>query len=113
LVLGDLNELLKKKKMVRPFLLTWANASRTCLNTCGLMDLGFSEPKFTWANNRQDWNKHIKKRLDRLENPLPKYIFFFFFFGVNLYPNTNPDQEYKAKSFKFETMWPADHTFQN
>ena len=41
---------------VGPFHFTRANAFRTCLNTCGLMDFGFTGPKFTWTNDRQDWN---------------------------------------------------------
>ena len=34
---------------IGPFLFNRANAFRTCLNTCGLMDLDFSGPKFTWS----------------------------------------------------------------
>ncbi|KAM0911064.1 hypothetical protein ACQ4PT_013724 [Festuca glaucescens] len=37
---------------------------RDCLDTCGLMDLGFSGPKFTWSN-RQCAEDHVKVRLDR------------------------------------------------
>jgi hypothetical protein len=37
---------------------------RDCLDDCGLTDLGFTGPKFTW-NNRQDEEHHVKVRLDR------------------------------------------------
>ncbi|KAM0913768.1 hypothetical protein ACQ4PT_011941 [Festuca glaucescens] len=37
---------------------------RDCLDTCGLTDLGFSGPKFTWSN-RQCAEDHVKVRLDR------------------------------------------------
>jgi hypothetical protein len=37
---------------------------RDCLDTCGLNDLGFSGPKFTWSN-RQRAEDHVKVRLDR------------------------------------------------
>jgi hypothetical protein len=37
---------------------------RECLDDCGLVDLGFSGPKFTW-NNRQSAEDHVKVRLDR------------------------------------------------
>lgn len=36
---------------------------RECLENCGLLDLGFSGPKFTW-NNRQGIN-NVRVRLDR------------------------------------------------
>ncbi|XP_071680193.1 uncharacterized protein [Lolium perenne] len=37
---------------------------RECLDDCGLTDLGFIGPKFTW-NNRQSEDDHVKVRLDR------------------------------------------------
>jgi hypothetical protein len=37
---------------------------RDCLDDCGLFDLGFSGPKYTW-NNRQREEDHVKVRLDR------------------------------------------------
>jgi endonuclease/exonuclease/phosphatase family metal-dependent hydrolase len=35
-----------------------------CLADCGLVDLGFCVPKYTWSN-RQDPHRHVKARLDR------------------------------------------------
>jgi hypothetical protein len=37
---------------------------RDCLDDCGLMDLGYIGPKFTWSN-KQGNNRNIKVRLDR------------------------------------------------
>jgi hypothetical protein len=37
---------------------------RDCLDDCGLMDMGFIGPKYTWTN-RQDGERNIKVRLDR------------------------------------------------
>jgi hypothetical protein len=37
---------------------------RECLDECGLMDLGFAGPKFTW-NNRQEGDDLVRVRLDR------------------------------------------------
>ena len=37
---------------------------RECLENCGLLDLGFSGPKFTW-NNRQEGINNVRVRLDR------------------------------------------------
>jgi hypothetical protein len=36
---------------------------RDCLNDCGLVDMGFSGPKFTWTN-RQEGGGNVKVRLD-------------------------------------------------
>lgn len=40
------------------------NAFRNCMDTCGLMDLGFQGPRFTWTNKSPDWHCNIKERLD-------------------------------------------------
>uniref|UniRef100_A0A2N9HP80 Reverse transcriptase domain-containing protein n=1 Tax=Fagus sylvatica TaxID=28930 RepID=A0A2N9HP80_FAGSY len=37
---------------------------RNCMNTCGMIDLGFSGPKYTWTNG-QDISTLIMQRLDR------------------------------------------------
>lgn len=37
---------------------------RDCLDDCGLIDLGFLGPKFTWTN-KQDADSNVKVRLDR------------------------------------------------
>ena len=40
-------------------------AFRNCLDNCGLMDLGFHGPRFTWTNKSPVWQTNIKERLDR------------------------------------------------
>ena len=41
---------------------------RECLENCGLLDLGFSGPKFTW-NNRQEGINDVRVHLDRAVSP--------------------------------------------
>ena len=40
-------------------------AFREYINECGLMDLGFHKPRFTWTNKNLIWSCNIKERLDR------------------------------------------------
>jgi endonuclease/exonuclease/phosphatase family metal-dependent hydrolase len=40
-------------------------AFRVALEFCGLEDLGFTGPKFTWSN-KQDDGQFVKDRLDRM-----------------------------------------------
>ena len=63
---GDFNEELCQDEHlgVRDRSDTRMNLFRDCLDDCGLVDLGFSGPKFTW-NNRQSADAHVKVRLDR------------------------------------------------
>lgn len=37
---------------------------RGCLDDCGLIDMGYTGPKYTWSN-RQDDGRNVKVRLDR------------------------------------------------
>jgi hypothetical protein len=37
---------------------------RECLEDCGLVDLGFTGPKYTWTN-KQDANSNVRVSLDR------------------------------------------------
>jgi hypothetical protein len=63
---GDFNEALSHDEHVgaRDRSETQMTLFRDCLDDCGLFDLGFSGPKFTW-NNRQCEEDHVKVRLDR------------------------------------------------
>jgi len=46
------------------------------MDNCGLMDLGFQGPRFTWTNKSPNWQHNIKERLDRdLGNVEWKLIF--------------------------------------
>jgi hypothetical protein len=48
---------------------------KNCLNACSTIDLGFSDPKFTWSNYH-DVSSLIMERLDRaLANPDWRILF--------------------------------------
>ena len=44
---------------------TRITAFRNCLDKCGLIDLGFHGPRFTWTYKIPAWQSTIKERLDR------------------------------------------------
>ncbi|KAG6643272.1 hypothetical protein CIPAW_09G198500 [Carya illinoinensis] len=82
------------------------------------MDLGFSGPKYTWSNNRQD-SSRIRERLDRgisklsWNNLFPEanvsnLIRTSFDHSLILLNTSNPN--YSPKSFKFEEFWTYDPT---
>ncbi|KAL5842737.1 hypothetical protein ACOSQ3_013340 [Xanthoceras sorbifolium] len=66
LVAGDFNEILEESEkqggVIRALILM--SNFRGALDSCGLEDLGFSEPRFTWSN-RRDGDNLILERLDR------------------------------------------------
>ena len=66
LLLGDFNEILSSENKFggRSINLNRALDFKECLDTCSLLDLGFSGPKFTWSNLRQVSNL-ILERIDR------------------------------------------------
>jgi hypothetical protein len=76
-MVGDFNDILSSEEK-------WGgnkpSASRmaefhACLNSCSLIDLGFSGPKYTWTNS-QDVSSLIMQRLDRaLANPEWRFLF--------------------------------------
>lgn len=51
-LLCDFNDMLAEDDKMRGLPLNdyRLNAFRECINYCGLMDLGFHGPKFTWTN---------------------------------------------------------------
>ena len=66
LLLGDFNETLcgDDKLRGRQVNLNRAIYFKGCLDSCNLIDLGFSGPKFTWSNQRQVTDL-ILEQLDR------------------------------------------------
>lgn len=42
-----------------------ANNYLTCTNDCGVNDLGFVSPKYTWSNSSRTLEKLIQLHLDR------------------------------------------------
>jgi endonuclease/exonuclease/phosphatase family metal-dependent hydrolase len=63
---GDFNEVLSQDEHCGPRDRSDSqiDAFRDCMMDCGLADLGFTGPKFTWCN-KQDPNSHVRCRLDR------------------------------------------------
>ncbi|KAM0834300.1 hypothetical protein ACQ4PT_063687 [Festuca glaucescens] len=66
LCLGDFNEALHKEEHLgaRERDEHQMQMFRECLEDCGLVDMGFSGPKYMWTN-RQEGDRNIKVRLDR------------------------------------------------
>lgn len=53
-IVGDFNEVLLEGEKYGGRMIS-ANRSllfKECLDTCGIMDLGFNGPRFTWTNRR-------------------------------------------------------------
>ena len=96
-------------------------AFRNCIDICGLIDLGFHGPRFTWTNKSPVWQTTIKERLDRgLGNA--EWLMLFPSTQIHHLPrvksdycpilvDTNPFERYPSKPFRFEQMWLTDPTF--
>lgn len=66
LIFGDFNMIINsnEKLGVNPPNLNIIQMFRDTINVCNLNDLGFHVDIFTWANNHECDNSHIKCRLD-------------------------------------------------
>jgi hypothetical protein len=66
LLAGDFNEVLSSEEKFGglPIKLRRSELFHSCLNDCGMIDLGFHGPRFTWSNLRNVGNL-IQERLDR------------------------------------------------
>ncbi len=66
LLAGDFNEVLSSDDKFGglPVNLRRSNLFNNCLNACGMIDLGFHGPRFTWSNLREV-RYLIQERLDR------------------------------------------------
>jgi exonuclease III len=116
-MVGDFNDILSSEEKWggnRP------SASRmaefhACINSCSLIDLGFSGPKYTWTNS-QDVSSLIMQRLDRaLANP--EWRFLFPEANVTHLPRTHSDHcpilltlhhnpiSSLSRPFRFESIW--------
>ncbi|XP_070032638.1 uncharacterized protein [Nicotiana tomentosiformis] len=64
---GDFNVILDpdEKKGSRPYRMSKSLEFSTCMDNCGMMDLDFVGPKYTWCNNWEP-RRRIWKRLDRV-----------------------------------------------
>ena len=66
-LLGDFNDMISDDEKLGglPVNRTRISAFRNYMDNCGLMDLGFHGPSFTWTNKSPCWQTIIKERLDR------------------------------------------------
>jgi len=55
-LMGNFNDMLSEVQKIGglPLNRNRLNAFRNCLDNCGLMDLGFQGPRFTWTNKSSD-----------------------------------------------------------
>ena len=67
MLLGDFNDRISDDEKLGglPVNRTHILAYRNCMDNCGLMDLGFHGPRFTWTNKSLCWQTTIKECLDR------------------------------------------------
>ena len=125
---GDFNEVLShdEHQGLRDRTDRQINDFQQCLANCGLIDLGYSGPKYTWSN-RQDPHRHVKARLDRAVANIEFSTIFEDFLVENVITTTSdhhavhialnkgkiPYDRGKTSNdhcpvqqgFKFEAMW--------
>ena len=123
ILLGDFNDMIFEEEKLGglPVNRTRIAAFRNCLDKCGLIDLGFYGPRFTWTNKSLVWQSIIKERLDRrLGNA--DWTLLFPSAKIHHLPrvksdhcpimlNTDPSEPKPPKLFHFEQMWLTDPTF--
>ena len=123
LLLGDFNDMISEEEKLGglPVNRTRMMAFRNCLDKCGLIDLGFHWPRFTWTNKSTVWQTTIKERLDRgLANT--KWALLCPSAKIHHLPRvksdhcpilltTEPQGPRPAKPFRFEQMWLTNPTF--
>ena len=65
--LRDFNDMISDEEKLGGLPVNRARIStfRNCMDNCGLIDLGFHGPHFTWTNKSLCWQTTIKERLDR------------------------------------------------
>ncbi|XP_028091500.1 uncharacterized protein LOC114291824 [Camellia sinensis] len=120
LIMGDFNELLTSvdKFGGRPINLSRALKFKECMDHCGMLDLGFSGPKFTWTNLRNT-GALIRERLDRAWNnhdwqllfPETKILHLPCIHSDHcpILLNTHPLPSNNVnRPFRFETIWFSD-----
>ena len=66
-LLGDFNDMIFKDEKMDglPLNKTRIAAFKNYMDKCGLMDLSFQGPRFTWTNKSPAWNGLIQEQLDR------------------------------------------------
>jgi hypothetical protein len=119
LCIGDFNMILSQsdKQGGLPYASSSSNAFHGWLDSCGMIDLGFSGNPYTWSNKRQGHHL-IKERLDRgIANSL--WVHLFPHYSVQHLPasssdhnpiilNTVPTDLTLPRPFRFEEFWTYD-----
>ena len=122
---GDFNDMLVEDEKMGGLPLNGSRltAFRDCINQCGLMDLGFHGPRFTWTNKNSICHRNIKESLDRgLGNS--EWKIHFPRTEIHHLPrtksdhcpilmDTDPPKSKSHKPFKFEQIWLTDPSFSN
>ena len=122
-LLGDFNDMTSEDEKMGglPLNKTRIAFFKNCMDKCGLTDLGFQGPRFTWTNKSLAWNGPIQERLDRgLGNAEWKLLFPMA--EIHHLPRvksdhcpimllTDPCERKPPKPFRFERMWLTDPSF--
>ncbi|KAL4638398.1 hypothetical protein ACB092_03G143700 [Castanea dentata] len=124
-LMGDFNEVLteEEKSGGNHISQRRVRAIQECMDTCYMIDLGFSGPKFTWTNKR-GLDDLIQCRLDRCwANPAWKA--FFVEANVTHLARVNSDHcplllnlkpvesEHQNRPFRFQSIWLSHSDFPN
>lgn len=116
---GDFNEILSNADKFGGWAINPYRSQRfkSCIDHCGLTDLGFSGPRFTWTNLRQAGGI-IRDRLDRalcnndwhLLYPNTKifHLPITHFDHCPVLLNLNPRLRRTVRPFRFESIWFSD-----
>ena len=119
----DFNDMLSDDEKLGglPVNRTRISAFRNRMDKCGIMDLGFHDPHFTWTNKSPCWQTTIKERLDRrLGNA--EWTMLFPSAKVHHLSRVKSDhcpillttdlcERKPPKLFRFEQMWLTNPTF--
>ncbi|XP_075674809.1 uncharacterized protein LOC142644001 [Castanea sativa] len=122
-IVGNFNEILlgENKFGGRPINVNRALKFQECLNDCGMIDLGFTSPKYTWSNHRP-LTHLIQERIDRVfantewnihyPNAQVKHLerTHFDHSSVILSLNNSPTARF-PRLFRFQLKWLSHSTF--
>ncbi|XP_026405969.1 uncharacterized protein LOC113301402 [Papaver somniferum] len=122
MVMGDLNVIggSQEKSGGRNPSSSQLSELRDVMDNCGLIDLGFSGPKFTW-NNKRAGAANIKEHLDRAvanSNWINKFnkvqVIHLSYFNSDhrdILIDLEPKTRFKPRPFRFDAMWAEDPRF--
>ena len=125
LCIGDMNDLLYNSDKSTPNVNTRRmSAFRSLVKSCGLFDLGFSGPAYTWTNRRFS-SKPLYQRLDRclvnsdwcvnypVSNVYNMPLLHCFSDHAPILCSTDGNSRKTKNNFKFENWWLKEQDFQN